>query len=324
MGNNNAKILRPDQISNTVNNTIVNTIMKSFQTSTADVNQTQVLNIGCDTDVVAYNVQKSNECRQNLTKANIKTDIIKNVCMPIINCSGTNISFQSSLNVSTVSNQSSTIISTFNTNIKNEISQQIDSINTTLSLLTQPKIKQTINNLNDTIQTNSTTIVQNIIDTISQTQTLSLNNYAVHYLTMNSVSNIVNSSIQNVESIQSQITSLSNEISQILQNDTKKDSLSSIINTVIIWFFGIVLLLFLFFYFLKKDFMSIYIQATLPYLIFFLLLFIIYYIQLAIKPSYILDTSNTVNNTKLICYMILYAFGLFIIELVYFKYYKRK
>ena len=129
MGNG-PSVAKPEQVINNINSSITNTIMNGMQQATSVVDNTQQLNVVCSEDMnnLLYDISNSPMCYAKLTElkesgkyTKFNDYMVKELCKPPFSCSAYNISMKSSLNVSNIVNQSSSVSNYVTNNLSNNI-----------------------------------------------------------------------------------------------------------------------------------------------------------------------------------------------------------
>ena len=115
------KTVKPDTIINTINKSISDNITNSIQSSQNSVYQAQIVNILCDVDAINIVENGINTCRSTLKDKGVSNDLINKYCKSILNCKGSNISLNSSLNVTNITSQTAVITQTVKDTIKSDI-----------------------------------------------------------------------------------------------------------------------------------------------------------------------------------------------------------
>lgn len=312
-----------DQITNNINNTITSNISSNIQTAQNSVYQSQVVNINCDTDVIKIIENGISDCRTTLKNSGLTPDLINKYCKSVLNCKGSNINMTNTLNVTNLTNQSSAITRSVSDSIKNDITQSLTHVSNVLQqLFNTSDYQQQINNLASTVTKNVADIVQTVENSVTQNQTITLTNYSANNILMSSVSNIVLNSIQNNTSIQSSVQNISNQVTQVLNNQPKTltDYISSII-TIILF---VVLLIFVIISMLKSESTRAVLSRYSPYMIFVGACILIIWLLKFLKPFYILQDQNAtvkeIDNKKLLLYCSIYIIIFGVIEIIIFKY----
>ena len=334
MGNG-PSVAKPKQIIDNINSSITNTIMNGIQQATSSVSNTQQLNMTCSEDMnnLLYDVSNIPLCLEQLTSLKesgrfpkFNDYMVEQLCKPPFNCDAFNITMKSSLNISDVTNQSSSVSNYVTNNISNNIQQNLKTNSTMLSQVTDQifgskKTKQSLENINTSLVQNMTNILQDVSDYVKKNQEISLYNYSANNITMDSVTDVINNHVQNNVVISSTISDITNNISQTLIDN--RSTFTDLITKL--FYFGLagVGVFILFLTLLKKKNTQNFMVFILPYLIFFILLFTASYITYLIKPNFILITSDentdTIDNIKFIMTIIVYAGIIGVIELAIYK-----
>ena len=317
------KTVKPDTIINTINKSISDNITNSIQSSQNSVYQAQIVNILCDVDAINIVENGINTCRSTLKDKGVSNDLINKYCISILNCKGSNISLNSSLNVTNITSQTAVITQTVKDTIKSDITQKLNSIDNQLKALLA-ETQADIENINTQVQENIVNIVQKIQNNVTQNQNITLTNYSANNITITSVNDIVFNSVQNISSIQSIVQNISNKIVQVLDNKPK--TLADMVLNVASIVLAFIVVIFVIVGVLKSKDSKNFLNKYAPYIIFIIISVLIIWLHLILKPSYILKNNNNstiiIDNNKLILYCSTYIIILGVIEIIIYKFKK--
>ena len=313
--------ITPDTIANTINNSISNSIIDIIQGTQDTSTQLQNLSIICDDLAVKYVFDDTQTCMEELLKKYDK-ETVKKLCQIPLICNANNITMNSSLNISNLINQNAIVQSDISNKISNDLTQNLQTSMPTFQI---NKVKQKIDNISTIVSTNSATIIQSVINSILQEQNINLVNYSGYNISVSSAQDIVNKNIQSLDSYQSIVSDISNTISQTINSGK---TIQDIIITYLYIFAGVIFMIFFIIFILKRKDTRDFVNLIFPYLIFFIAVFLIIYIHLLIKPSYILKDTHTkekiVDNVKLFfwCFSYIIVFGF--CEIIVYKVFRKK
>ena len=317
------KTVKPDTIINTINKSISDNITNSIQSSQNSVYQAQIVNILCDVDAINIVENGINTCRSTLKDKGVSNDLINKYCISILNCKGSNISLNSSLNVTNITSQTAVITQTVKDTITSDIKQKLNSIDNQLKALLA-ETQADIENINTQVQENIVNIVQKIQNNVTQNQNITLTNYSANNITITSVNDIVFNSVQNISSIQSIVQNISNKIVQVLDNKPK--TLADMVLNVASIVLAFIVVIFVIVGVLKSKDSKNFLNKYAPYIIFIIISVLIIWLHLILKPSYILKNNNNstiiIDNNKLILYCSTYIIILGVIEIIIYKFKK--
>ena len=319
------KTAKPDTIINTINKSISDNITNSIQSSQNSVYQAQIVNILCEADAINIVENGINTCRSTLKDKAVSNDLINKYCRSILNCKGSNISLNSSLNVTNITSQTAVITQTVKDTITSDIKQKLNSIDNQLKvLLNLAETQADIENINTQVQENIVNIVQKIHNNVTQNQNITLTNYSANNITITSVNDIVFNSVQNISSIQSIVQNISNKIVQVLDNKPK--TLADMVLNIASIVLAFIVVLFVIVGVLKSKDSRNFLNKYAPYIIFIIISVLIIWLHLILKPSYILKNNNNstiiIDNNKLILYCFTYIIILGVIEIIIYKFKK--
>lgn len=317
---------QPSQIVNAVSTAISNTIMSSIQTAQNLYTSKQNINIMCDPDINQYIYDQLDQCTESLKTLNWSKNDIKKLCTIPVFCKADNVSMKSSANITNLSNQESQIKSSISNSLSSNISQNISNLDPgllSLILGSNSDITQYINQINQVVTNNISSITQDIYNNIQQSSTLSLTNYSAYNVSLNQISNIVNNFVQSNKTIQSSINNISSVLSQTA---TSGNSFMNTIQKVFIIVILIIVITFILLFFLKRKNTREFVTFIMPYVIFFSFAAIVFYINIYIKPKWVLiednTTANTIDRGKLIFYSALPIILFGLMEIFYLRYKK--
>jgi hypothetical protein len=317
------KTAKPDTIINTINKSISDNITNSIQSSQNSVYQAQIVNILCDIDAINIVENGINTCRSTLKDKGVSNDLINKYCISILNCKGSNISLNSSLNVTNITSQTAVITQTVKDTITSDIKQKLNSIDNQLKALLA-ETQADIENINTQVQENIVNIVQKIQNNVTQNQNITLTNYSANNITITSVNDIVFNSVQNISSIQSIVQNISNKIVQVLNNKPK--TLADMVLNIASIVLAFIIVIFVIVGVLKSNDNRNFLNKYSPYIIFIIISVLIIWLHLILKPSYILKNNNNftiiIDNNKLILYCSTYIIILGVIEIIIYKFKK--
>ena len=319
------KTAKPDTIINTINKSISDNITNSIQSSQNSVYQAQIVNILCEADAINIVENGINTCRSTLKDKGVSNDLINKYCKSILNCKGSNISLNSSLNVTNITSQTAVITQTVKDTIKSDITQKLNSIDNQLKvLLNLAETQADIENINTQVQENIVNIVQKIQNNVTQNQNITLTNYSANNITITSVNDIVFNSVQNISSIQSIVQNISNKIVQVLNNKPK--TLADMVLNIASIVLAFIIVIFVIVGVLKSNDSRNFLNKYSPDIIFIIISLLIIWLHLILKPSYILKNNNNstiiIDNNKLILYCSTYIIILGVIEIIIYKFKK--
>lgn len=321
-------VATPSQIANTIYESISNTIIQSMQDAQSQALSSQDVSIYCNDNAVFSMADDVNRCIKGMyvdKKKDLKS--ITKLCQPLTRCSAYNISLKSSLNVTDLINQISSIQTNISNSASNNLNQTLNSINGGLSSLLSTKDQSTINNIVTDISNNTQNITQKVVDSVNQSQGLVLYNYQANNITLDNVATIITNSVQSIDSVQSAVSQLSNSIVQILSTTTTTlTKWVTMISTIFMIVIGIV---FMILYMLKRNDTRDFISFIIPYVIFVIGVSIIISIHLLFKPPYIMTANNyetypQMDTGKLIFWCSFYSILLLACEIIYYKIINKK
>ena len=317
------KTVKPDTIINTINKSISDNITNSIQSSQNSVYQAQIVIILCEADAINIVENGINTCRSTLKDKGVSNDLINKYCISILNCKGSNISLNSSLNVTNITSQTAVITQTVKDTITSDIKQKLNSIDNQLKALLA-ETQADIENINTQVQENIVNIVQKIQNNVTQNQNITLTNYSANNITITSVNDIVFNSVQNISSIQSIVQNISNKIVQVLNNKPK--TLADMVLNIASIVLAFIIVIFVIVGVLKSNDSRNFLNKYSPYIIFIIISVLIIWLHLILKPSYILKNNNNstiiIDNNKLILYCSTYIIILGVIEIIIYKFKK--
>jgi hypothetical protein len=321
MGN---SVATPKELSDTVYDSISKSIVQSMQTAQSQVFSSQSVNINCDDSAIAAMTDDVNKCRDILITRGIDKNTINKLCQPAIKCIANNVSIKSSLNVTDLTNQTSSIQSNINSSLSDNVSQDLTNNNSALSL--SGKDKTSISDITNKVSINTANILQQVQTNVTQQQGLTLDNYEANNITMTAVTDIVAQNVQNIDGVQSIVTDLSNSIVQKLSNNT--DNLTTWVTRIFISAMAIILLMFFILFVVKRPDTRDFILMILPYVIFGIVTVIIVVLHLIFKPSYILldnhEKYRQIDRGKFIFWVGFYAIIFGAGEIIYYRYIKNR
>lgn len=313
----------PDQLSENIYKSVSNSVLNSMQLAQSQAYASQSIEISCDDEAVKYVNDQVIECINQLNELGKDKDIIKKLCKPFIECNATNISLKSSLNITDIISQTAIIQSTIKNSMTNNVTQDMSALLTNLALFGESD-KQKVSSITDIVSENSQSITQEVYNTFTQQQGLTLTNYQANNITLSSVSDIINNSIQNIKGVSSIVTELSNDIVQRMSSNT--DTLSTWVTSIMFGFLAIFVILFIILFILKRNDTRDFIQLIMPYALFIIGVFIIVGVHMIVKPSYIMINNGTkytkINNILLGSWCTVFAILLGFIEIIYYKFIK--
>jgi hypothetical protein len=314
----------PDNIIKTIYNSISTSIIDSMQSAQSQVLSTQDINITCTDEAVYYITNDYIRCIKGLSKKKIENTIIEKLCKPPINCSAKNVKIKSSLNVTDIMKQTGKIQSNIEDSLSNNIKQDLKSTNSSTAFLSTVD-KLDINNLVVKISENTQSITQKISDKVTQQQGLTLYNYEANNITITSVLDIITESVQELDSVQLEVTKITQEMIQAMSNNT--DSLREWVVKIAKSSLAIIGLLFLSIYIVKRKDSREFVQFILPYVIYIIAVCVIILVHTIFLPSYILIKNNEktkqIDTKKLYMYVIIYSISFGLMELIYYKIIKK-
>jgi hypothetical protein len=313
----------PDQLSENIYNSVSKSIVNSMQIAQSQAYASQSVEISCDDEAVKYVNDQVIECINQLNNLGKDKDIIKKICKPFIECNATNISIKSSLNITDIIKQTAVIQSTIKNTTTNNVTQDMNALLTNLFLFSESE-KQKVSSITDIVSENTQSITQEVYNTFTQQQGLTLTNYQANNITISSVSDIINNSLQNIKGLSSIVTELSNDIVQKMS--AKTDTLSTWVASIMFVFLAIFVILFLILFILKRNDTRDFIQMIIPYALFLIGVFIIVGVHMIVKPSYIMVNNgtkyNNINYVLLGSWCTVFAIVLGFIEIIYYKFIK--
>lgn len=316
-------IATPEQLVSTIYSSITKSVMDSMQLAQNQAITSQLIQISCNEEAVSFMNDQVNRCITELSKDKVTKTKIKKVCHPVIECNATNISIKSALNVTDLTNQTNKIKENINNSLANNIKQDLNSLNTSL-LAGNKADEQVIDNITKLVSENTQNITQEVYNKSIQNQGLTLTNYAANNVTLSSVSEIVENSIQNINGMSDIINTLSTDITQQLSSDT--NSLTKLVSRIMIISISVIGILFLILFMLKRKDTRDFIEMMTPYFLFLIGVFIILVLHIIIKPSYILNQENTkyteINRSRFIFWCTFFSILLGAIEIIYYKFIK--
>ena len=320
-------ITTPDQVIDTIYKSISESIINSMQLAQNQATASQNVQISCDEEAVSFMTDQVERCAKEL-KYQKKKDItlIKKLCRPAIECNATNISIKSALNITNLVNQTANIKTNIENSLDSTIKQSLNSLDSSL-LLGGNSDELNIKDITKLVSENISNITQEVYNTITQNQNITLSNYAANNVSISSISNIIGNSIQNIEGMSDIVSRISNDIIQELSSNT--DSLTKWVSGIMIAGMAVIAILFLILFLLKRKDTKDFIQLMIPYILFFIGVMIIIAIHMIIKPSYIMtDEYNNkykkVSRDRLIFWCTFFAIILGTIEIIYYKFIKKK
>ena len=318
---------QPSQIANSISTAISNTIMSAIQTSQNSYTSKQNINISCDPDINKYIYDQFDKCVESLKKLNWSKNDIKKLCTIPVFCKADNISMKNSANITNLTDQESEIKSNISNSISNNISQSLSKLSPDiLSLLAagNKDISQYISSITKVVTNNVSSITQDLYINIQNSSTLSLTNYAAYNVNLNQISNISNNFVQTNKTIQDSINNISNLLSQKATNS--QNSFMNTIQKVFIIVITMISVVFIFLFFLKRKNTQQFVSFIMPYVIFFSFSAVVFYINIYVKPKWVLIDNNTtddkIDRGKLLFYSALPIILFGLIEIFYFRYKK--
>lgn len=292
------------QIINSINNTIATNILNSIQTVQKTSTLTQSISGECDSEVITSISTNYNECIFNWVKVSSDSDVILDICSPITKlCSMTNISLESSINILDTSISESNITQLVQQNITNFLKQYNTGSNTDML----------INNINDEVTTQLATIIQNLKNTTTVTQTIELKNVKASFISLKNATSIITNTLQSDSILQKSISDISNTITQTSDNSSSYFTVFYLILAIIIIVWIIIKCI---------SLMSIsanyteFFNKIIPYLGFIISSTVVVVIYLYVKPSYVtyIDVNGNKNidkkNFGLVIALYIIVFGL--------------
>jgi hypothetical protein len=318
---------QPSQVANSISTAISNTIMSSIQTAQNSYTSTQNININCDPDITEVISDQFQYCVKSLSKLKYSTDDIKKLCTIPVFCKADNVSMKMSVNITNLLNQESNIKSNITNSLSTNISQNLSNLSPDiLSLIagSNDDITQSITDINNTVTNNVSSLLQDIYNVIQQSSTLSLTNYSAYNVSFSQISDISNNLVQSNKTIQDSVNTISNVLSQTATQS--QSSLMTIIQYIFISLIFIIVVAFVILFFLKKNTTREFFAFIIPYVLFFMVSGIVVFVNIYIKPKWVLEDNNTtlgkIDSGKIIFYSALPIILFGLIEIFYFRYRK--
>lgn len=316
---------QPSQVANSISTSISNVIMSSIQTAQNSYVSSQTININCDPEITKVISDQFQYCVESLSKLKYSTDDIKKLCTIPVFCKADNVSMKFSANITNLTNQVSEIKSGISTSLSNSISQNLSNLSPDiLSLIAggNKDITQSITDITNAVSNNITSVLQDIYNIIQQSSTLTLTNYSANNVSFSQISDITDNLVQSNKTIQDSITTISDVLSQ-----TATKSQSSLMNTIkyiFIIVITIIVVAFIILFFIKKNTTREFFGFIIPYVLFFMVAGIVIFVNIYIKPKWVLQDNNTtldnIDTGKLIFYSALPIILFGLIEIFYFRY----